>query len=118
MSRPAAPQPSPGNTVPAGLRQREGQYQAIFEGSQDGLYLWDEQLRIVDVNPAGLALYGYTRDDLIGHTYPPSMPDAHVRDRIDMIRRALAGHTTHVETTVLRPNGTSFEADLRVMPFL
>jgi len=40
----------------------DGQYRAIFEGSQDGLFLWDERLRIVDVNPAGLALYGYARE--------------------------------------------------------
>jgi PAS domain S-box-containing protein len=94
------------------------QYRAIFEGSQDGLFLWDERPRIVDVNPAGLALYGYAREDLIGKTYPPTMPAEYVRERLDMIRRALAGHTTHVETTVLRPDGSSFEADLRVMPFV
>ncbi|WP_460890899.1 PAS domain S-box protein, partial [Ramlibacter alkalitolerans] len=95
-----------------------GQYRAIFEGSQDGLFLWNEQLRIVDVNPAGLALYGYRREDLIGNTYPSTMPEGYVRERVDMIRRALAGQTTHIETTVLRPNGSSFEADLRVMPFV
>jgi PAS domain S-box-containing protein len=118
MRRPSDPQSSPGQAMPAVVRQREGQYRAIFEGSQDGLYLWDEQLRIVDVNPAGLSLYGYTRDELIGQTYPETMPGDYVRERLDMVRRALAGQSTHVETTVLRPNGTSFEADLRVMPFV
>src|SRR3954471_17411790 len=95
----------------------EGQYRAIFEGSQDGLFLWNEELRIVDVNPAGLALYGYRREDIVGKTYPDTMPDDYVRDRLDMVRRALAGQATHIETTVLRPNGSTFDADLRVMPF-
>ncbi|MFL6694386.1 MAG: PAS domain S-box protein [Ramlibacter sp.] len=99
------------------LRQREEQYRAIFENSVDGLFLWDEHLRIVDVNPAGLALYGYGRDDIIGQTYPSTMPQAYVQSRLDMVRRALAGTSTHLETRVLRPNGTSFEADLRVIPF-
>src|SRR6478735_12358748 len=99
------------------LRQREEQYRAIFESTLDGLFLWDEHLRIVDVNPAGLALYGYGRDEIIGQTYPSTMPPAYVQSRLDMIRRALAGGATHLETTVLRPDGTSFEADLRVMPF-
>ena len=94
------------------------QYRAIFEGSLDGLFLWDEHLRIVDVNPAGLALYGYRREDIVGRTFPRSMPEAYVRERLEMVRRALAGQTTHVETAVLRPNGTSFDADLRVMPFV
>lgn len=100
------------------LRQREEQYRTIFESSLDGLFLWDEHLRIVDVNPAGLALYGYRREDVIGKTFPKTMPEQYVRERLAMVRRALAGQTTHVETTVLRPNGSTFEADLRVMPFV
>jgi len=100
------------------LRQKEEQYRAIFEGSLDGLFLWDEHLRIVDVNPAGLALYGYRREDLIGQTYPRTMPRDYVRERLEMVRHALAGGSTHVETTVLRPDGSTFDADLRVMPFV
>ena len=100
------------------LRQREEQYRAIFEGSLDSLFLWNEELRIVDVNPAGLALYGYTREQMVGQGFPASMPEAYVRERMEMVRGALAGGTTHVETRVLRPDGTSFEADLRVMPFV
>ncbi|MCM2251590.1 MAG: PAS domain S-box protein, partial [Ramlibacter sp.] len=100
------------------LRLREEQYRAIFESSQDGLFMWDEDLRIVDVNPAGLALYGYRREDVVGRSYPRSMPQAYVQERLQMVRRALAGQGTHLETTVLRPDGSSFDADLRVMPFL
>lgn len=100
------------------LRQREEQYRAVFEGSLDGLFVWDEQLRVVDVNPAGVALYGARRENLIGRTYPRSMPEDYVRTRLDQVRGALAGRTTHIETTVLRPDGSTFEADLRVMPFV
>jgi PAS domain S-box-containing protein len=100
------------------LRLREEQYRTIFESSLDGLFMWDENLRIVDVNPAGLALYGYRREDVIGRTFPKTMPQAYVRERLQMVRGALAGETTHLETTVLRPDGTTFDADLRVMPFV
>ena len=100
------------------LRQREEQYRAIFEGSLDGLFVWNENLRVVDVNPAGLALYGgLRREEVINRTYPRSMPADYVRARLEMIRGALAGRTTHVETMVLRPDGSSFDADFWVMPF-
>jgi hypothetical protein len=68
--------------------------------------------------PGGAGAVRYGRDDVIGQTYPSTMPKEYVRSRLDMVRRALAGQSTHVETTVLRPNGTTFEADLRVMPFV
>ena len=100
------------------LRVREEQYRAIFESSQDGLFMWDEHLRVVDVNPAGLAIYGYRREDIVGRGYPRSMPEAYVRERLQLVRRALAGETIHLETTVLRPDGSTFDADLRVMPFV
>ena len=38
--------------------------------------------------PRGLALYGYRREDLIGKTYPSTMPDDYVRERLNMVRRA------------------------------
>ncbi|MGZ5848806.1 MAG: hybrid sensor histidine kinase/response regulator, partial [Ramlibacter sp.] len=104
--------------APQAPDRREAPYRAIFEASLDGLFLWDETPRLVDVNPAGLALYGYRREDIVGQTYPPSMPAEYVDSRLVMVRRALAGHATHLETTVLRPDGSTFEADLRVLPFV
>lgn len=100
------------------LRQREEQYRAIFEGSLDGLFLWDEQLRVVDVNPAGLAITGFTREEIIGRSFSRKLPQDYVEERLGMVKRALAGHTSHLEITLLRPDGSSFDADVRVMPFV
>ena len=110
-ARRRGPEAVGGRPAPAGGADR-----AIFEGSLDGLFLWDEELRVVDVNPAGLALYGQPQRHR-RCSFPSYMPKDYVRGRLDMVRRALAGQSTHVETTVLRPNGSTFEADLRVMPF-
>jgi PAS domain S-box-containing protein len=100
------------------LRVREQQYRAIFESSSDGLFLWDENLRVVDVNPAGLALYGYRREDVVGRDYPANLPQAYVQQRLELVRRAIAGETMHFESTAMRPDGTSFDAELRVLPFV
>src|SRR3954453_11095858 len=108
--RPSSPEGIPKQQALHDLRQKEEQYRAIFESSLDGLFLWDEHLHIVDVNPAGLAIYGYRREEVVGKTYPSYMPEDYVRERREMVRRALAGATTHVETTVLRPDGSTFDA--------
>jgi PAS domain S-box-containing protein len=44
----------------------EGQYRAIFDAAADTLVLRDAQFRIVDVNPAYLAMTGKRREDVIG----------------------------------------------------
>ena len=104
------------------LRMREEQYRAIFEGSQDGLFVLNEHLHMLDANPAGLAPFGVRREELAGRAEPILMPCGRgtpdeVEERRQMVRRAIAGETLHIETLAWLPNGKSFDADLRVMPF-
>ena len=100
------------------LRQREEQYRAIFEGTLDGLFLWDEHLRVVDVNPAGVAMSGHGRQDIVGKGFSRKLPEDYVRERLATLRHALDGHTTSLEIALMRPDGSSFDADVRVMPFV
>lgn len=99
------------------LRAREEQYRAIFEAASDGFLLWDANERVVDANPALLRLYGYTREQVVGRGYDPALPADYVAERLSFVRRALAGETVAIETYALRPDGSRFEIDLRVMPF-
>lgn len=48
------------------LRSSEEHYRAIFNASVDGLALLSPEGVIVDVNPAMEALYGYSREEMIG----------------------------------------------------
>ncbi len=48
------------------VREREGVYAAIFNQAGDGIALIDDEtLRFVEVNDAGCAMLGYTRDELL-----------------------------------------------------
>jgi PAS domain S-box-containing protein len=105
------------------LQLREEQYRAIFEASTDAMFLWDPDMRLVDANPAGLAMYRYTSEQLasgfeaLGDHYRNSLPEEHRASRVGMLKRAAEGHTTHIETVSMRADGTWFDADLRVIPF-
>ncbi len=46
------------------LRESEKKYRSLFEESKDMIYLMDADNRLVDVNPAGIELLGYTREEL------------------------------------------------------
>ena len=60
------------------LRERERQYRAIFESASDGLLIFDADGRLAEVNPAGCAILGYDRTEMIGR---PSDAFIHPDDR-------------------------------------
>jgi len=48
------------------LHESEERYRAIFEQSTDAIYVTTREGRFVDLNQAGLDLFGYTREELNG----------------------------------------------------
>ena len=51
------------------LREEEAKYRLVFEAASDAIFLHDpETLRLLDVNAATVALYGYSRDELLAMT--------------------------------------------------
>ncbi|HEY8245359.1 MAG TPA: PAS domain S-box protein, partial [Casimicrobiaceae bacterium] len=100
------------------LRSSEEQYRAIFNASTDALVLWDADYRRVDVNAAYERLYGWTRDEVIGRAYEhPAYPSEYARQRLDLVRRALAGEACHAELEAIRKNGERIPTEFRAIPF-
>ncbi|MFD9734889.1 SpoIIE family protein phosphatase [Umezawaea sp. NPDC059074] len=52
--------------VARALRDSEQRYRLLVERATDGIWVLDEKLRFVEVNPAACALLGYDRADLLG----------------------------------------------------
>lgn len=48
------------------LRDSELKFRRVFEVSIDGLILWNNQMKIVDINPAGIEMLNLTKEKLIG----------------------------------------------------
>jgi PAS domain S-box-containing protein len=98
------------------LRASEGQYRAIFNATADALVLRDADFRIVDVNPAYVALSGYAREEVLGVDRIVANPAA-VEDHVKALhRRALAGEAIHFETDWLRKDGTRSDVEVRGVP--
>ncbi|MBK9245340.1 MAG: PAS domain S-box protein [Burkholderiales bacterium] len=100
----------------AALALREEQYRVIFEGSADALVLWNEEIRIVDVNRAFTRIYGFAREEVIGGTLDSRMPAEGVARRVACIRAALGGQEGVLETETLGKDGQSFFVELRYLP--
>jgi PAS domain S-box-containing protein len=100
------------------LRTSEEQYRAMFNAAADALVLRDADFRIVDVNPAYVAMSGYTREEVIGRDHVVANPPE-VEARIRSLHaRALAGETVMLETARVSKTGVRREVELRGVPIV
>jgi len=104
------------NAALAALQASEQQYRAIFDGSADSMGLWNEELRLVDVNQAFTRLSGWTREDVIGRPLSAREGEPEVAQRTALIRGALAGVEGRIEACVPGKGGLRFEVEVRYVP--
>ena len=77
------------------LTKSEERYRQLFESVPDAVMLFDtETRRFVDVNEAGLHLYGYDRDEFLELTTDDITTEPETSQ--DLIERTLAGELTHI----------------------
>jgi two-component system cell cycle sensor histidine kinase/response regulator CckA len=61
------------------LKESEARFRSLFENSQDTIYISDKSGNFLEMNPAGLSLFGYEREEILG-THPEQLyADPHDR---------------------------------------
>ncbi len=99
------------------LRNSEEQYRAIFNASADGVVLRDAEFRTADVNPAYLAMSGYTREEVLSAPQVLTQPDPLVRQQHhEQHLKILAGQPVRFEASGLRKDGSAFHVEVNGMP--
>ena len=94
----------------------EERYRAIFNVSLDAISLWDADFCLVDANPAYFDMHGYSRDDVVGRTFPPDLPADYIDAQQALIRRTLAGESCQLEMAAVRNDGEQFPIEARTIP--
>ncbi|WP_391558364.1 ATP-binding protein [Robertmurraya sp.] len=91
------------------LRESEQKFRKIFEGSLDGMLLWDENQRIIDVNPAGEKYLKATKYEVVGKTMRDLLINCHFPDdELNEVMKNLMieGHATGTLTLTTRSGKT------------
>jgi PAS domain S-box-containing protein len=98
------------------LRASEEQYRAIFNATTDALVLRDASAKVVDVNPAFLAMSGFTREEVIGRSrWFFAAPELGGMAK-EMHRRVIAGESVHFEVQGVRKDGSKLQVEMNAVP--
>lgn len=102
----------------AALRESEARKTAILGTVQDAVVATDQDGRIVEFNPAAERMFGFAREEILGHEVGDTLIPAYMRERH---RRAMADYSATgerhmigrtVEMIGLRADGTEFPIEV------
>src|SRR5688500_4763877 len=97
-------------------RARQEPSRALSDAAADALVLRDAEFRIVDVNPAYVALSGFSREEVLGRQHVvANPPETEARIRA-LHARALAGEAVMIETQRVPKGGAPLDIELRGVP--
>jgi two-component system cell cycle sensor histidine kinase/response regulator CckA len=95
------------------LRESEGRYRSLFESAPDGILVADSQGTYVDVNPSGLSMLGYSRNELIGMKSADILAPKEF-SRVDSALTEIKQGVEHRhEWQFRRKDGSVFDADVK-----
>lgn len=100
------------------LRESEVRYRQLFEQAADGVFVADLTGTYTDVNGAGCALLGYSRDEILGKTIMDLIPPEDV-PRLAAARERLLQGSVDVDEWRLRRKDGAFvpvEVSAKILP--
>jgi len=98
------------------LRNSEEQYRTIFNASLDGMIMWSVEGQIVDVNPAFLALHGYSRGEIPDRDLSIFIPPESREIFQSLLTEVGAGRPFRAEALALRKDGSRFFVEVHGSP--
>jgi chemotaxis family two-component system sensor kinase Cph1 len=95
------------------MSARDPEFEELFERSLDAAFLMDPiDDRIVEANPAGCALLGYTRDELLASTVSRIHPAEMTQLREFLGRALLDGRASTTKFTCRTKSGTFLPTEI------
>ena len=87
------------------LKKSEARYRSLFENSRDAIYIMTIDGRVIEFNPAGIELFGYSREEMIGSDILKIYHDPADRGKFKKTIRE-KGYVRDYEIKFKKKNGT------------
>ena len=90
------------------LEESEQRFRAVWETSADAMALSDPEGIVIAANPGYYRLYGYTPEEIVGHSYAVIFPEKEREVAIRLYKQTFSeGNATEsVETTIVHKDGS------------
>jgi formate hydrogenlyase transcriptional activator len=96
----------------AALRTSEAHFRMLIEQASDGIFLSDHQGRYLDVNSAGAAMLGYSKEEILQRCIADIVVPGEVSRIEPEIHRFAGGTITRIEWQFLRKDGSVFPGEV------
>jgi PAS domain S-box-containing protein len=95
------------------LRRSESNFRRLFDQASEGIFIGDSDGRYTDVNAAGCAMYGYSREELVGRSISDFIPIEDYARLAEVRMQSLMGATQEGEWNIVRKDGTIIAVEVR-----
>ncbi|MDD5495045.1 MAG: PAS domain S-box protein, partial [Dehalococcoidia bacterium] len=102
----------------AALIDREQRFRSLFENNPVAIFVQDKASNYIDVNAAGCALLGYSREEIIGISPQKIILPEKLENARRNFRKALRGESVTYETTTVRKDGERLELNVTFIPLI
>ena len=86
--------------------------QIVFLQAGDGIFLVDEQSTIIEANPRGCEMLGFSRDEIVGLPLMNYVPADEIMPLAEKMGRLAAEKQVITESALLRKDGTRVEMEI------
>ncbi|WP_281375907.1 PAS domain-containing sensor histidine kinase [Anoxybacteroides tepidamans] len=87
------------------LQESEQKFRSIFDHSMNGILLWGEGYRILDVNPIACEIFQATKQQLLAEPFVKWIPEKEQKVFYKLIRKCEQSGEAYAEMTILTKEG-------------